>query len=205
MLTAYLTSLIIGGSLLMLSIFAGGDHEMDHDLQLGAGDMEMDLDFDVDMDVDADGDFGAFDFHGFDAWLPIGSLRFWTFFAAFFGLVGTLLTFVGGMSLLLTLLPSIGTGYLSGVTATKVLKSLSKESVGKVLGSGDLVGVSGILVLPVGPGAPGKVRFQLGGRVMEETAYSEESLAIGAKVLIIETHKEGGVWITPGPLLAAAT
>ncbi len=200
MLTAYLTSLIIGGSLLMLSIFAGGDHEMDHDLELGTGDLEMDLDFDV--EVDGDADFGGFDVHGFDAWLPIGSLRFWTFFAAFFGLVGTALSLVGGLSMALILAPAIGTGYLSGVTATKVLKALTTQSVGKVLSGADLVGVSGVLVLPVGPKTPGKIRFQLAGRVMEETAYSEESLAIGARALIIDIHKEGGVWITLGPLLA---
>ncbi len=201
MLTAYLTTLIIGGSMLLLSIFAGGDHEMDHDLQLEAGDMDLDMDLDSDFDLDADAH--GFDFHGFDAWLPIGSLRFWTFFTAFFGLVGTVLTAIGGFGMALTLGPSIGTGYLSGVAATKVLKALNKESVGKVIGGADLVGHSGTLVLPVSPGQPGKIRIQMGGRVLEEIAYSEEVLSTGAGVLVISVHNEGGVWVTPGPLLGA--
>ncbi|MCP4448359.1 MAG: DUF1449 domain-containing protein, partial [Myxococcales bacterium] len=61
MITLYLTTLIIGGCLLMLSIFAGGDHELDHD-----------VDADLDADMDLDGDVDGFDTSGYDAWLPIG-------------------------------------------------------------------------------------------------------------------------------------
>lgn len=190
MLTAYLSTLIIGGSLLLLSIFAGGDHEMDHD-----------ADFDSDFDGDGDGDAGGFDVHGFDAWLPIGSLRFWTFFCAFFGLVGTSLIATSAMAKTMTLAPAIGVGYVSGLVATRLLKKLTKESVGKVVGTSDLVGTVGKLVLPVGPGVEGKIRVQVGGRTLEQNANCEESLAAGASAIVISVHEDGGVWVSPAPLL----
>ena len=194
MLTAYLSTLIIGGSLLMLSIFAGGDHEFDHDV-------EFDADFDADADLDMDGHGSGFDVHGFDAWLPIGSLRFWTFFCAFFGLSGTALTAIGDLGMTMTLAPSIGVGYLSGVVATKAMRSLTSNSVGKVLTAGDLIGTIGTLMLPVAPGVEGKIRLETGERVLEQIANSEETLEAGAKALVISVNEKGGVWVAPAPLL----
>lgn len=198
MLTAYLTTLIIGSSLLLLSIFAGGDHEMDHDAEFDSG---FDGDFDADLDGDLDNHGGGFDFHGFDAWLPIGSLRFWTFFSAFFGLVGTALTFSGEMGTMMTLAPSIGVGYVSGVGATRLLKKLTKESVGKVVSRDDLVGSTGKLILPVGKDVEGKVRLNVGGRSIEHSAFSDEAVEAGKNVLVISVHENGGVWVSPAPLL----
>ncbi len=197
MITLYLITLIVGGCLLLLSIFAGGDHELDHDVDFDA-DMDMGSDVDFAGPVDTDG----FDAGGYDAWLPIGSLRFWTFFAAFFGLVGTVLTAMGSMGKLMTLAPSIGVGYLSGIAATKILRTLTKQKVGKVLGGNDLIGVSGTLMLPASPGTPGKIRIQLGGRILEELAHVDgASMAQGTPVLIIAKHKDGGVLVSPAPLL----
>tara|TARA_R110002096_G_scaffold44526_13_gene120514 strand:- start:101018 stop:101611 length:594 start_codon:yes stop_codon:yes gene_type:complete len=190
MTTLYLITLIVGGCLLLLSIFAGGDHELGSD-----------VDADLSADMDLDGDVDGFDVGGYDAWLPIGSLRFWTFFAAFFGLVGTVLTATGGMSKMMTLAPSIGVGYLSGIAATKILKALTKQKVGKVVGGNDLVGITGTLMLPASPGMPGKIRLQLGGRTLDELAHSDIPMRQGAKVLIIAKHEDGGVLVSPAPLL----
>ncbi len=194
MMTLYLTTLIAGGGLLLLSIFAGGDHEMDHD---------FDVDGDLDLDADADLDGGADGFDSaFDAWLPIGSLRFWTFFATFFGLVGTALVLTTDLSMLMTLAPSVGVGYLCGALATKLLRSLTKERIGKVVGGNDLVGISGTLMLPASPGQPGKIRLQMGGRILEELAHTDdENMRVGSRVLIIAKHKDGGVLVSPAPLL----
>jgi membrane protein implicated in regulation of membrane protease activity len=198
MLTAYLSTFIVGSSLLALSIFAGG--EMDSD-----ADFDADADFDTDADLDADGEGHGMELelHGMDAWLPIGSLRFWTFFAAFFGLVGTALTALGTMAATLTLVPSIGVGYVSGITATRLLKKLTKQSVGKVLGAGDMIGSTGTIVLPVGPGLEGKIRLQMGGRTLEHNAMSDESINAGASAIVISIHEDGGVWVSPAPLLEA--
>lgn len=199
MITLYLITLIVGGGLLMLSIFGGGEHDADHDFD---GDIDGDFGGGMDADMDMDGDVDGFDTGGYDAWLPIGSLRFWTFFAAFFGLVGTVLVAMGAMSKTMTLAPAIGVGYLSGIVATKVLRALTKQRVGKVVGSSDLVGVTGTLMLPASKSEPGKIRFKLGGRILEEIAYTDEgSMEQGAHVLIIAKHEEDGVLVAPAPLL----
>lgn len=208
MLTIYLTTLIIGGSLLLLSIFLGGDgdHGADHDF-----DAHFDGELDTDFDGDFDGDFGA-DLDGeadvgfdaaFDAWLPIASIRFWTFFAAFFGMTGTALTATSNLGMTLTLGPAIGVGYVSGVAATRILKSLSKKSVGRVLNSEDLVGTVGALTLPVAPGVAGKIRMQIGGRTVELLAESDETINAGANAIVISVLDDGSVRITPAPLLEA--
>ncbi len=197
MLTAYLSTLIIGGSLLLLSIFAGGDHELGHDADFDAG---LDTDFEVDLDGDADHG-GGFDFGGFDAWLPVGSLRFWTFFSAFFGLVGTALTITGEMGFTMTLAPSIGVGYVSGVSAVRLLKKLTTETIGKVVSRDDLIGSTGRLMLPVDKGVEGKVRLNVGGRTIEHSAFSDEKIEADSKILVISVHEDGGVWVSPAPLL----
>ena len=204
MLTAYLTTLIIGSSLLGLSIFSGGDHEMDHELEGADGNLQLGGDVDMDADVDANlaDDGGGFDFHGLDAWLPIGSLRFWTFFCAFFGLVGTALTLATPLGSTMVLLPSIGVGYASGVSATKIMRALTGRSVGKVLGAGDLIGVTGTLILPVAPGKPGKVRMHIGDRSIEEIATSDDdSFAAGAAVMVIGTDADGNAIVAHPTLL----
>ena len=85
---AYIFALVLGGVLLGASFLLGGDHDAD-------GDVDMDADADVDADVDADADIdgdadGGHDGHGDVAGFfgVLGSLRFWTFFTAFFGLTG---------------------------------------------------------------------------------------------------------------------
>ena len=77
MLMVYLIALIVGGVLLALTLVLGGavDHHAGGDLDHHAGD---------------GGHGGSFD--AVFGWLPVTSLRFWTFFAAFFGAVGTVLS-----------------------------------------------------------------------------------------------------------------
>lgn len=203
MLTAYLTTLIVGTSLLGLSIFTGGDHEMDHDLDGADGNLQLGGDVDMNAEVDANiaDDHAGFDFHGLDAWLPIGSLRFWTFFCAFFGLVGTALTLATPLGATMVLLPSVGVGYVSGVSATKIMRTLTGHSIGRVIGAGDLIGVNGTLLLPVAPGKPGKVRMYIGDRCVEEIATSDDSFAAGAAVMVIGTDAEGNIVVSHPTLL----
>ena len=101
----------------------------------------------------------------------------------------------------MTLAPSIGVGYISGLGAVRLLKKLTKESVGKVVNRDDLVGTVGALVLPVAPGVEGKIRMNVGGRTLEQSAFCDEEIKAGSKVLVISVHKDGGVWVSPAPLL----
>ena len=88
MLPIYLVTLIVGGVLVLVSVFLG-DSDTDADVAADI-DVDADLDLAAGADVDADGslDVGLID--ALQAWLPFTSMRFWTFFAAFFGLTGSL-------------------------------------------------------------------------------------------------------------------
>jgi membrane protein implicated in regulation of membrane protease activity len=214
MLVVYLSSLIIGGSLLSLSLFAGGhdadadadgfDHDVgadgfDHDVD--AGDLDA-----AELDGDADVDHDAEDVHGsvgvIDAWLPLTSVRFWTFFLAFFGLVGTALLLTSPMALPLTLIPSGGVGYVSGIAAVRVLRSLARQQIGSTMADDELVGEVGVLLLPVGPEQDGKIRVQVAGRTLELIAQSEdEELKVGDSAVVLGVRDDGGVWVSKAPLL----
>jgi membrane protein implicated in regulation of membrane protease activity len=188
----YLFALIVGGVLLGASILLGGDHDADAD-----ADADVDADVDADAGVDAHGDLdhshGTMDMGGHG---PAGALlaalrsfRFWTFFLAFFGLTGLVLTWLGLVdSDLLALALSGGMGAVSGLGVFGVLRHLSSDDSGSVASSNDYVGKTAKVVVPVSPGGVGKVRLQLRGTTVDVLATSIEEESVGAReeVLIVE-------------------
>src|SRR5262245_17055271 len=126
MLVAYVVALGVGGTLVLASLLFGGkDHDSDgggagHD----AGGHGHDTDghaHDADKAMILAGST-AIEKHGAigDAalsLLPVTSIRFWTFFLAFFGLTGLTLTAAAlGPGLVVNALLSTGVGYLSGMS-----------------------------------------------------------------------------------------
>ena len=136
---AYLVSLIVGGVLLGASILLGGkdlDADADADVDL---DVDADADADLDLDADADGEFdkdvgGHGDFSGF--LFMFLSLRFWTFFLAFFGLTGLVLD---GLSLVssewLGFGLALGMGFGTGALAMRVIRMLGSATSGSAVRS----------------------------------------------------------------------
>jgi hypothetical protein len=135
-------------------------------------------------------------------WAPVTSLRFWVF----------LLTFGGGAGLALTALGSsaavaaggaLGIGWASGAIAIAILRSLTKSSVSSEVRGADLVGVTGTLVLPVGPGKPGKVRIDARGRTEDYVANLVEDggeLSSGTTVLIVAEGDLGSLLVAKGEM-----
>jgi hypothetical protein len=141
------------------------------------------------------GDFGL-------GLVPVTSLRFWVFLFTFGGGAGLALgwlgssTFVGAMG-------ALGVGWASGATAVAVIRSLSRQSVSSDLRAADLVGATGTLVLPVGPGKPGKVRIDIKGRIEDFVAHVVEDggeLATGATVLVVAEGASGSLLVTKGEM-----
>ncbi len=171
MLAVFVTSLILGGGLLVLSLVTGGGD--DH----GAG--------------DGDGDFDSHDHHGHEGLglgqaLPITSLSFWTFFLAFFGLTGALLTVLGLVpSAIITTALSAALGYGLGLTATRVIRKLRTQQIDSSVSPKDLFGALGTVLLPVVRGQPGKVRLQLKGRLADFIAVTDESAPLQAKARVV--------------------
>lgn len=206
MLALYLICFLIGGVLVALSAFSGGDHDADADFDFEA-DADVDADVDADADGDADGDAEAdhdsghgFDGFGISELLPIASLRFWTFFLAFGGLLGTLLTLVGHMNAIPVAVVTAIVGYLAGFGITAVVRRLKKEKVTSTVSSADCIGSSGRVMLPVSGSTAGQVRVELRGRILDFIAETDDDieLAIDEEVLIYDVRDDGVALVSRG-------
>ncbi len=166
----YLGAVAFGVTLLVASILLGGK-DTDH----GSG---------------HDSDVGL-------GWAPVTSLRFWVFFLAFGGGAGLALEALDSS----TVVSAIGAGaigWLAGAIAVAVVRSLSKHSVSSDVKGTELVGTTGTLTLPVGPGQPGKVRVEIKGRAEDYVANIDEDAGVlptGTQVLVIAEGERGSLLV----------
>jgi len=203
MLGFYIISGVLGAALIGLTLFFG-DSDSDADVHLdGGGDADFSGDVGGDLDVGADaelagdvhfggghGDVDHFDGHaGMGVWLPFLSVRFWTFFACFFGVVGTAMT-VMGRSFALTLGLALSLGGVTGWLASYVMHRLSKEQLSSGVSVSDYIGLSAKVLVPVGAGREGQIRCFVKGTYVDLLAQCDASDPLPAKseVLIIEMN-----------------
>lgn len=178
---AYVFALVLGGVLLAASMVLGGkDLDGDHG---GAGELDHEgHGFHGDHDHgEAHGDLGGL-------FAVLVSMRFWTFFATFFGLTGLVLE---GLELMANLALArglaIGVGVLSGWSTVRLIQHLSASEVGAAASVNDYVGRSGEVLVRVAPGSLGKVRIELKGTTVDVLAISEDDLLEpGSHALIVE-------------------
>ncbi|MCA9538960.1 MAG: NfeD family protein [Myxococcales bacterium] len=211
MLTLYIITGIVGGTFIVLSALGGlGDHDSDldadHDADFDADhDADFDADADADLDVDADHDVDLHADHALEVhadhggplataaadtglWLPFFSLRFWTYFAAAFGLTGTVLSLLGSV-----FEPMIGgvagvTGFVAGTAMAYAMRLLRRGEAHSAIGVDDYDGAEGVVLVTVTDGEPGKVRLQLKGESIDVLATTTEPgpIAAGEPVVVIE-------------------
>jgi hypothetical protein len=130
-------------------------------------------------------------------WAPVTSLRFWVFLLAFGGGAGLALDALGS-SESVALGGAIGIGWTSGALAVGVIRTLTRRQVSSEVGARELVGMTGQLVLPAGPGKPGKVRVSVKGKTEDFVAQVVEDvgeLPTGAQVLIIAEGERGSLLV----------
>lgn len=167
----YLGAIAFGVTLLAASLLLGGK-----DTDAGDGDGGGDVDFGL-------------------AWAPFGSLRFWVFFFTFGGGAGYALTKLGSGEVV----AGVGAGaigWVAGALAVTVIRSMAKHSASSELEPAELVGSVGTLLLPVGPGRPGKVRVEIKGRTEDFVANVVEDggeLPTGTPVLIVAEGERGSL------------
>jgi hypothetical protein len=90
-------------------------------------------------------------------------------------------------------------GWVAGALAVTVVRSMTKNSVSSEVGAAELVGMTGTLTLPVGPGQPGKVRIDVKGRTEDFVANIVEdggNLPTGSSVLIVSEGERGSLLVT---------
>lgn len=175
----YVFTLIVGAVLLGGSILLGG-----HD--------DADADGDVDADAEAEGGLdkevgGHGDASGF--LLSFLSLRFWTFFFAFFGLTGLVLDLfdlVGNAWLTLGI--ALGMGFGTAAGAMAVIRALSADTSGKAVESKDYVGKTARVIVPFEGSKVGKVRVDVKGSSVDllATGIEEDEFRGREEVLIVE-------------------
>jgi len=202
MLTFYIITGIVGGSLIVLSAIGGiGDHdadlELDHDVDLDVEhDLELDLDVDHDVDLDVDHEHeldlsqgGVLD--GVDPegiWLPFLSLRFWTYAAAGFGVTGGILTALGSLAEPVVGLAAGGTGLVAGLAMSYAMRALKRGEAHGHVGLADYQGSEGTVRVAIHPGGTGKIRARVRGEEIDLLATSDatESLPVGSPIIIID-------------------
>ncbi len=221
-LAAYLFALVLGGTLLGASSVLGGHADADADADVAALDGG---DGDLDAHPGADHDAADHADHADPTAAPVGdlvqvaqnlparrrrrrlaglfSLRFWTFFAAFFGLTGVTLEGLGLAPALPGLIAALLMGTTAGGTATAAFRRLGASTTGVAAASSDYLGKSGRVLVPIHPGGLGKIRMTLRGTTVDVLAATEaESIDIGEHALVIEMRDTTAI-VVRQPALAA--
>jgi len=187
MLQIFLIALIVGAGLLLFSLFASGD---------GGGKPEIDGHADLDAHTDHDHDGGL---DGALAWLPLASLRFWTFFMAFFGATGTALTFIErDINAWVLLAIAVAMGYVCGAAAVSVFRYMRRSETSSNLAVDDYIGETAVVRVSVARGKTGKVRLDIKGRTLELLAETEEEtpFAVKERAMIYAMTEQGHVILT---------
>lgn len=219
MLGLYLAALGFGGVLIGVSLFFGGtdkdfdkdfdvEADVDHDVDLDADhdldlDGDVDLDADADLDLDGDGDLDMEAEADVDAdghadgsladliWIPLFSMRFWTFGSAAFGFTGAALT-LGGLHWALVLSLSMLFGSVVGTAAAYFFRALKKDSVSSGITLKSYVGEEASVMLPVAPGARGKIAIETPTGRIDMLAETRDDAPIPrGSAVIIASIKEG--------------
>jgi hypothetical protein len=178
MLALYLSCLIVGGLFLGLAVLGVGETDADvatdADVDTGAAD--------VDADVDADGE-------GIVAAVRFLSVRNLVFFAAFFGLTGTLLTLVR-LGTVATLLTSLGAGAAAAAAVHRLMGYLRGSESGAPPGASAIAGAEARVVIGLDRSRPGKVEVAADDRTERIVARLHERARVdhfvpGDRVVVV--------------------
>ena len=168
MLTVYILSAIAGGILVVASALLGGHH----DSHFG--------------DTDFQGIDGHEGIHS-DVYLPILSLRFWTYFAACFGITGLLLTNLTSAAPLTVAIISAVTGVVAGFATHTIMRAFRQSESDSGIQVEHMVGREGRVLVGISHGNEGKIRLDVKGELVDITAYTDEGVQLlpGDRALVV--------------------
>jgi len=193
MLGIYLVAAIIGGGLLLFSVLGGMEHGSDYD----ASGVDVGHDFDHgvghDAGTGASHEVSAGQGAGWAGELVLGLFRprNIVFFAAGFGITGTLVTLLTDTSTSAGLLTSVGMGLAAMVATHGTFVWLRRsESAVDTMSDADMEGCVGRVVLPLAPGERGRIACRVGEREVHIVALLAEgyteALPVGREVVVLE-------------------
>lgn len=176
MIYLYLFSLVLGGVLLGASMLLGGHGDGHAEVHVGH--------------VDAGNADGHDSVGGFEGFLvAFLSMRFWTFFLAFFGLTGVVLDGLGLVSsTVVSAVLSVGMGLVTGLGAVLLMRRLRADDSNSAASAKDYVGKSGRVLVGFGPGQTGKVRLEVRGSSIDLMAapIGTETFTTKEEVIVVE-------------------
>jgi membrane protein implicated in regulation of membrane protease activity len=198
----YVISLIVGGGLILVSVASGGDDgadvEADADLDL---DLDTDFDAGLDTEVDVDVDAADVEIEGLDGahagaghltegfsiaeWL---SLRFFIFFAATFGLIGTVMDGLSGYSTPVVLAASVIGGLLLGQAVHQTVRYLKKSGGNDAIDASEYLRKAARVTVAIEPPHRGEVVTHVRGRsryVPAVTKRCDDRFSHGEHVAIV--------------------
>lgn len=198
--TVYLVSLIVGGFFVLLSIFGGAESDADVDADADfdfEADHDLDFDADHDFDVDADHDFdvaGHADIGSGPGLVDLFSVRALFLFAAFFGLTGTLLTWLEA-SELWTLTASILTGLAIGLGGNWLIKTVGYRTVSSTHTARELLGSTARVLIPFEGTQKGKITLVAKGQRLQilASSFDEDSPSFEPGDEVVVVRMEGSV------------
>lgn len=184
MLLVYWICCLVGGLFVVLAVVGGLD---------GA---EFDSEFEMDVGADRrDEEERSPLRRRRGLWLPIFSLRFWTFGTCFFGLSGILLS-ATEMVAATVVLTSVGIGVICGSIVAIALRQLGRRRIDSLVRSTDYVGLSGTVEIPFDANSRGKIQLQIRGTTLGVMALTDDpnGFQVGDTVFIVSMSKNR-VWV----------
>jgi membrane protein implicated in regulation of membrane protease activity len=119
------------------------------------------------------------------------SLRFYMFAAIGVGVVGAPVTWLGLSTPTLTLVVSLATGLVLGVSAALGFRMIGRQTLTSGTGPAELVGQVGRVLVACEKGRRGKVRLKVRGQLIDFLASTDEGrLEPGSVVLVQEVQAE---------------
>ena len=187
--TVYLISLIVGGFFVLLSIFGGSETDAEADVD---ADVDADTDLHVEYDTDTDVGGGHAGIGTGPGLVDLFSIRALFLFAAFFGLTGSVLTWLGSAEPLVAVL-SVLTGLLIGLGGNYVIKRFAYEQVSSDVSIDDLRGKTAQVMIPFEGDEKGKItlvargnRLQLVARALDDESH--EAFRRGEEVVVVRMN-----------------
>jgi len=189
MLIFYLLALIIGGGLLIFSLFAGNStDEFSTDVNsIHTDTIDSDsLDSGIHLNHHTESPSKS---SGIDA-VKLLSFRNAVYFLSFLGLTGSILSFLSS-SEIVTVLSSIVMGFSSTIIGHNLMKYLVKTQTGEGLNIHQLIGKTAKVTIPVKIGGRGKILVYYSDQTIElnaevSTSSNKKSFTVKDNVIIAE-------------------
>ena len=194
--------LIVGGGLLLISTFMGGDAHSGIDADIGVDadvgvDVDVSADADIGADVDASGHFGG-DVHAdhvhADHPGPVSlaswfSVRFVIFFMAVFGLIGVVLTHLTNASSGAAAGSAVLGGLIVGQGVHQLLRKLQRTSGDSTAQPRDYVNKLARVTIAIHPSRKGEIALLVRGgeRFVPAVAKRKDgSFGVGDEVAVVD-------------------